>query len=100
MEELGKKSQDFHFKVGSAIKLEDKDLVVLIGEKASWMAPALIENGYQEKVMVLGDIEDAIPLVEDFEGVVLFKGSRINQLEKLLPPWAVDDDSDGNNEKC
>ena len=50
--------------------------------------------------MVLGDIEDAIPLVEDFEGVVLFKGSRINQLEKLLPPWAVDDDSDGNNEKC
>ena len=56
MEELGKKSQDLHFKVGSAIKLEDKDLVILIGEKASWMAPALIENGYQEKGLFIDKI--------------------------------------------
>ena len=31
--------------------------------------------------MVLLSIEDAIPVVEDFNGVVLFKGSRSNELE-------------------
>ena len=91
MEELGKDSQDLHHSVGQCIELEENDLVILIGHNAIWMAPALLENGYREsQIIVLGEMIDAIPLVEDFEGVVLFKGSRSHKLEKLLPTWAVE----------
>ena len=101
MEELGENSRNLHYEVGSNIKLEKDDLVIFIGEKASWMAPAVLENDNCEtKIIVLPVMEDAIPIVEDFEGVVLFKGSRSNRLEKLLPTWAVEDNLDRNNEKC
>ncbi|MBT3666279.1 MAG: UDP-N-acetylmuramoyl-tripeptide--D-alanyl-D-alanine ligase [Opitutae bacterium] len=101
MEELGDNSRDLHYEVGTNIKLEKDDLVILIGEKASWIAPAVLENSNCEsKIIVLPTMEDAIPVVEDFEGVVLFKGSRSNQLEKLLPTWAVEDNAVWNNEKC
>ena len=87
--------------MGSHIKLEEQDFVILIGEKASWIAPALLDQENKEsRIIVLPEMEDAIPIVEDFEGVVLFKGSRKNKLEKLLPTWSVEDINLMNNEKC
>ena len=101
MEELGDNSRELHYEVGSHIKLEEQDFVILIGEKASWIAPALLAQEHNEsRIIVLPEMEDAIPIVEDFEGVVLFKGSRKNQLEKLLPTWAVEDINIRNDEKC
>ena len=44
------------------------------------------------RIIVLSNLCDAIPIVEDFEGCVLFKGSRSYGLEKLLPSWAVPED--------
>jgi UDP-N-acetylmuramyl pentapeptide synthase len=87
--------------VGQCIDLEENDFVILIGEKATWMAPALLESGYAEnKIIVLSDLLDAVSVVEDFEGVVLFKGSRSYQLEKLLPTWAVEENEEGKNDQC
>jgi UDP-N-acetylmuramyl pentapeptide synthase len=101
MEELGKEGKNLHHSVGQCIELDPSDLVILIGEKATWMAPALLENGYSEsQIIVLPEINDAISLVEDFDGVVLFKGSRSYQLEKLLPAWAVEENENGTDEQC
>ena len=101
MEELGEDAQNLHYSVGQCIDLEENDFVILIGEKATWMAPALLENGYAEnKIIVLSDMNDAVPVVEDFEGVVLFKGSRSNKLENLLPTWAVEENEAGKNDQC
>jgi UDP-N-acetylmuramoyl-tripeptide--D-alanyl-D-alanine ligase len=101
MEELGDRGPELHEEVGGCIQLEDSDLVILIGEKAAWMAPALLENGCSEnQIIVLHEMIDAISVVEDFDGVVLFKGSRSYELEKLLPSWAVQEDEAERNEKC
>jgi hypothetical protein len=65
------------------------------------MAPALLENGYSEsQIIVLAEINDAISLVEDFDGAILFKGSRSYQLEKLLPAWAVVENENETDEQC
>ena len=101
MEELGDEGKDLHYSVGGCIDLEEDDLVILIGEKAAWIAPALLAKGYDEnKIIVLSKAIDAIPIVEDVDGMVLFKGSRSYELEKLLPSWAVEDDGVEKNEQC
>ena len=51
-------------------------------------------------MIVVHERMDAISVVEDFDGVVLFKGSRSYELEKLLPSWAVQEDEAERNEKC
>ena len=38
-----------------------------------------------EQISILNDTESAKPLIEDFKGVVLLKGSRSYQLEELFP---------------
>ncbi len=94
MEELGEDGPQLHRKVASAISVGEKDAFILMGEKAAWMAEGLLEGGAkEEQVMVLSDLDDARPFVEDFDGAVLFKGSRLNELEQLLPAWAVDQDA-------
>ena len=62
--------------------------------------PADLEITDKIALDVLSEMADAIPIVEDFEGVVLFKGSRKNKLEKLLPTWAVEEVNIRNDEKC
>ena len=94
MEELGEEGPLLHRKVASAISVEENDAFILMGEKASWMAEGLLEGGAkEEQVMVLSNLDDARPFVEDFDGAVLFKGSRLNELEQLLPAWAVDQET-------
>ena len=39
--------------------------------------------------MIFNDKELARSLIEDFDGSVLLKGSRVNELEQLLPSWTV-----------
>ncbi|MDG1324526.1 MAG: UDP-N-acetylmuramoyl-tripeptide--D-alanyl-D-alanine ligase [Opitutales bacterium] len=101
MEELGEGEKKLHHSVGQCIELDPTDLIILIGEKATWIAPALLEKGYSEsQIIVLSEINDAVSLVEDFDGAVLFKGSRTYQLEKLLPAWAVEKNENGTDEQC
>ena len=101
MEELGASEVELHESVGAALKLEINDLVVLIGRKAAWYASGLLKSGAdEEQIVILKDLEAAISLVEDFKGVILLKGSRSNQLENLLPAWAVNEVETGVQLEC
>ena len=74
MEELGSDEKKFHVDLGSEILIGENDLVILIGEKAAWFAEGLITTGCRDnQIIVLGEIEDAISIVEDFEGAILLR---------------------------
>ena len=78
MEELGEKERELHRQVGATLLLECNDLVVMIGEKASWFADGIRETGARdEQMIILEDASSARALVEDFEGSVLIKGARL-----------------------
>ena len=101
MEELGENERILHSQLGASQKLGPRDLVLLIGEKARWMAEGYLDAGAQiDQLIPLQSIEDARPIVEDFEGALLFKGSRANQLEQLIPTWAVDQLLEEDLVKC
>lgn len=101
MEELGESEIELHHEVGASIVLQSGDLVILIGEKAAWMARGILENGAKEdQVAVLQNKEDAVAIIEDFNGAVFFKGSRSSQLESLLPSWAVEVEGEKSNKRC
>ena len=90
MEELGEKEEELHRKTGREVALGKSDLALMIGEKASWMAEGMLEAGNSpDQIMLLEDKEAARPVIEDFDGAVLFKGSRKSKLETLVPSWAV-----------
>jgi UDP-N-acetylmuramoyl-tripeptide--D-alanyl-D-alanine ligase len=91
MEELGEEEEKLHETLGSKIKLNENDLVLLIGQKASWMAKGILAAGGKDRqVLGLKDGSEAIPVIEDFRGAIFFKGSRALKLENLVPQWAVE----------
>ena len=101
MEELGDEGPRLHDEVARKISVGKRDQIVLVGDKAAWMAEGLLAGGAgDDQVMVFDQADDAISLVEDFEGAVLFKGSRLNELERLLPTWAVDETETGDDLEC
>jgi len=90
MEELGQQEVSLHRHAANHIEVKDNDRVVLVGEKASWMADAILKKGaHSNQVIVLKNTEDCRSLIEDFEGNVLLKGSRRYRLEDMVPSWAV-----------
>ena len=92
MNELGDLSQELHIQTGRSINLAPTDQAIIIGEYAKELADGMIENGASnEQISILNDTESARPLIEDFKGVVLLKGSRSYQLEELIPAWAVEE---------
>ena len=94
MEELGEKEIELHNEVGKSIAVDSRDLVILLGDKASWMASGILDAGAkEEQVVILPNKEDAISIIEDFQGALFFKGSRSSQLETLVPSWANDIES-------
>ena len=101
MEELGGNEKIFHVELGRKIIGEKDDVFILLGKKASWISEGLLENGIREdQIIVLMEMRDATPIVEDFKGSVLFKGSRSYELENLLPGWAVEENKEGEKSKC
>ena len=72
--------------------MQPSDQAIIIGEDARPMALGMIENGgIAENITILPEPELARPLIEDFRGAVLIKGSRSYQLEDLIPFWAVEE---------
>ena len=90
MEELGQHEVSLHRDAANHIEVNNKDRVVLVGEKASWMADTILKQGaHSNQVIVLKNVEDCRSLIEDFEGNVLLKGSRRYRLEEMVPSWAI-----------
>lgn len=95
MNELGNLSQKLHFETGKAILMDEKDRAILIGGHARQMAQGMIDSGARlDQLVVLENAEDGRPLIEEFDGPVLLKGSRSFRLEELVPKWAVELDSE------
>ena len=64
MEELGQNEKDLHIAVGTSLDLGPQDLVILVGEKAAWMAEGILENkGKEEQVILISDKENAISII-------------------------------------
>jgi len=92
MEELGDEGPRLHQETGSSIKIGPSDKVLLIGEKAQWMKPGILQAGVEENsIKSVADVLEAESLVSEFEGAVLLKGSRTNALETLVPDWATEE---------
>ena len=92
MNELGEKSSELHYETGRSISLFPTDRVILIGENSLQFANGMLENGAsEEQISILSDLECARPVIEEFKGVVLLKGSRSYHLEELIPSWAVEE---------
>ena len=87
MGELGERTEVFHEEVGKSLDLNRKDQVVFVGESAEAMARGArsrILN--RDQVFVLHSAEDVRPVLKDFRGNILIKGSRSLELESLIPP--------------
>ena len=94
MNELGNMSQKLHFETGKSIVMDETDRAILIGGHARQMAQGMIDSGARvDQLVVLENAEDGRPLIEEFNGPVLLKGSRSFRLEELVPRWAVEEDS-------
>ena len=89
MNELGTDSKKLHYETGRSINLGSSDQVILIGEHTLELANGLMENGATAKqISIISNLENAKPIINEFTGVVLLKGSRSYQLERLIPTWA------------
>ena len=65
---LGENEKELHLNVGKRISLGAKDLVLLIGEKAGWIADGILEGqGSDEQVIILPDSENAVSIIEEAE---------------------------------
>ena len=101
MEELGADGPRLHADAVAGLKVDEDDLFVMVGEKAGSYSSGLLHAGAREEQLVLlKNLEDARSLVEDFEGAIIFKGSRINKLENLIPSWAVDYEEEREYVEC
>ena len=83
---VGSISEAAHYDIGKKVPLRENDSVVLIGKETMFTRKALEERGYgAPKVAFYENTEMAREAVSQFEGSVFLKGSRVYQLENLLP---------------
>lgn len=86
MNELGENAATLHEEVGQAVKLEEDDQAVLIGPYAKAIKSGMVKAGNMiSKIQTCIVTDDAAPMVNNWRGATLLKGSRSYHLEKLLP---------------
>ncbi len=98
MEELGEASDDWHERVGAALRLQSEDKVALIGNGAERMRAGVESAGGDVGVVVIvseaGELESQL---SGFSGNVFLKGSRRYRLEEALsflgPPVVAEEQS-------
>lgn len=91
MLELGSFEKDYHKKVGAYLKEKNIDLLLAVGNNADFYREGALEAGMdQSKVLVFSNIEEAKQalhkLLIPFD-VILIKGSRGAQMERILEGW-------------
>lgn len=84
MRELGEAADRLHADVARRLPLRQGDVLVLAGEGARWYLNGLSEDCRNNcEIIEVGDAPDAAGRVEEFEGAVFLKGSRVARLERL-----------------
>lgn len=87
MLELGEQSEALHRETAAFLRLRPQDLAVVIGPQAEAFRSGCAEK---EQVRTCSSLKEVRPLVENFKGAILLKGSRYFSLEQLLPSSAVE----------
>lgn len=87
MGELGAESEKLHFGVGEKIALDPAtDTLALFGGNARMIGEGAAHSGFpRERIRVFDDIAALKKFVENFDGVILLKGSRAFALERAIP---------------
>jgi UDP-N-acetylmuramyl pentapeptide synthase len=90
MEELGAEAEMFHRALGRSLRLQPRDLVLVVGDHAAAVATGTLESGAQRQQIETFTSNDQIAArVADWKGSVFVKGSRRYQLEHVLDSNAV-----------
>ncbi len=86
MLELGDESENLHREIGARLAEVSPDVLVAVGEMAKWMVDEAKKRGFQGEVRSYEQVEDVPPLGDWCQpgDVILIKGSRMVQLERLL----------------
>jgi len=91
MLELGDYEVEGHMQVGEKAAELKLDMLVTIGERAAYIGQGAILDGMPtDKVIHFNNQEESLPWLKTWVGhqeVVLFKGSRGMELEKLVSKW-------------
>lgn len=86
MAELGLATHRHHKEIGYNLPYREGDKAILVGENAQIYKLGMTENQWPESAIeVFENAESAKSSVAAFEGSVFIKGSRVCELEKLLP---------------
>ncbi|TVR51340.1 MAG: UDP-N-acetylmuramoyl-tripeptide--D-alanyl-D-alanine ligase [Puniceicoccaceae bacterium] len=86
MLELGSAAADWHRKLGAGAGFGPHDTVWYIGDHGKDFAAGAAAAGWRGRIRFFSDPAELAPMVRDFEGPVLIKGSRRWKLETCLPP--------------
>ncbi len=93
MNELGDVALEQHIKIGKTLQLAPEDRAVLIGHHAEAYRQGMIEAGIEDSIITIAsDLDEALPIVQAFQGAILLKGSRSYGLERILEKAAADID--------
>ena len=93
MNELGDNALEQHIQTGKTLQLASEDRAVLIGCHAEAYRQGMIEAGADESsITITSDLDEALPIVQAFQGAILLKGSRSYGLERILEKAATDVD--------
>ena len=93
MNELGDDALEQHVQTGKTLQLAPEDRAVLIGNHAEAYRQGMIEAGAEDScITIASDLDEALPIVQAFQGAILLKGSRSYGLERILEKAATDVD--------
>lgn len=85
MEELGNLSLNYHFEVGNALRLKEKDKVFLIGAQANSFKEGILSTGAKkEQIEIVSNREFIKTYLKQFKGNVFIKGSKVYKLWDLV----------------
>jgi len=88
MLELGKRTLDFHYRIGRLCASCQTNILVTVGELASHIADGARESGMpEENIYVCDNIQKTINILSDIlrpKDVILIKGSRSTKMERLI----------------
>jgi UDP-N-acetylmuramoyl-tripeptide--D-alanyl-D-alanine ligase len=91
MFELGDFEKEGHFQVGERVAKLGLDRLVTIGQRAEYIEQGALLNGMpNDRVVHFGSREASLSWLKKHVGqneVILFKGSRAMQLDKLVEAW-------------
>lgn len=90
MAELGAQSDRFHEELGRSLPLREHDRAIVMGDEALALARGLRDAGAGNgQIRIAECAAEARGEVTGFHGSVFLKGSRIHQLETVLPEACI-----------